>query len=144
MQAKEESAQAGLHLNIKKTKIVTIEQIRNFNRDNEGAEIVVSLTLAHSSVQMERQPRNQEKAETRKGSNAEVGKITKSKSVSLDAEAKIIHAPVFPVVMFRCESWTVTKADRNDTDSFEIMVSGESPADPRDLQRDGQVAPRAN
>lgn len=94
MQAKEESAQAGLHLNIKKTKIVTIEQIRNFNRDNEGAEIVVSLTLAHSSVQMERQPRNQEKAETRKGSNAEVGKITKSKSVSLDAEAKIIHTRV--------------------------------------------------
>ena len=49
----------------------------------------------------------------------ELKKITKSKDVSLEVKAKIIHTQ-FPVTMHRCESWTVKAANRKKTDSFEI------------------------
>ena len=40
MRVKEEQAKAGLHLNIKKTKIMTTKELHNFNVDNEDIEIV--------------------------------------------------------------------------------------------------------
>ena len=40
MKIKEESAKAGLHLNIKKTKIISTEEIYNFTTNNEDIEIV--------------------------------------------------------------------------------------------------------
>ena len=53
MKMKEESAKAGLYLNIE-TKIMTTEETHNFNTDNEDTNIVkVLLTLIQSSIQME-------------------------------------------------------------------------------------------
>ena len=40
--------------------------------------------------------------------------------MSLESKAKIIHTLIFPVTMYRCESWTVKKADRKKMNSFEI------------------------
>lgn len=53
MKVKEESAKAGLHLNIKETKNMTTEEIHNFNINREDIEIVRLLILVHSSIQME-------------------------------------------------------------------------------------------
>lgn len=40
MKVKEEMCQTGLHLNTRKTKIMAIEEIHNFNIGNKGIEIV--------------------------------------------------------------------------------------------------------
>lgn len=50
----------------------------------------------------------------------ELGKIPKSKDMSLETKAKIIDILIFPVTMHRCEIWTVKKADRKQVDSFEV------------------------
>lgn len=53
MKMNEESAKAGLHLNIKKTKITTTEEMHNFNIDNEDIEIVKDFAyLVQSSFEM--------------------------------------------------------------------------------------------
>ena len=49
----------------------------------------------------------------------ELGKITKS-CASLETKAKIMHNLIFPVTMYRCESWTVKKAHRKNMNLFEI------------------------
>lgn len=49
----------------------------------------------------------------------ELRKIIKGKYVSIETKAKTIHILVFPVTMYRYESWTVKKTDRKN-DSFEI------------------------
>ena len=36
----------------------------------------------------------------------------KSKDITLPTKAHIVKAMVFPVVMYRCESWTIKKAQR--------------------------------
>ena len=38
--------------------------------------------------------------------------ILKSRDITLQTKVHLVKAMVFPVVMYRCESWTVKKAER--------------------------------
>ena len=46
--------------------------------------------------------------------------ILKSGDITLPTKIRLVKAMVFPVVMYGCESWTVKKAERRRTDSFEL------------------------
>ena len=46
--------------------------------------------------------------------------ILKSRDITLPTKVRLVKAMVFPVVMYRCESWTVKKAERRRIDSFEL------------------------
>ena len=46
--------------------------------------------------------------------------ILKSKDIILQTKVCIIKAMVFPVVMYRCERWTVKKAEHQRIDAFEL------------------------
>ena len=37
--------------------------------------------------------------------------ILKSRDITLSTEFRLVKAMVFPVVMYRCESWTIKKAE---------------------------------
>ena len=44
----------------------------------------------------------------------------KSRDITLPTKVRLVKAMVFPVVMYRCESWTVKKAERLRIDAFEL------------------------
>ena len=44
--------------------------------------------------------------------------ILKSRDISLPTKVHVVKAVVFPVVMYRCESWTIKKAEYQRTDTF--------------------------
>ena len=46
--------------------------------------------------------------------------ILKSRDITLPTELHLVKAMVFPVVMYRCESWTINKAERQRIDAFEL------------------------
>ena len=46
--------------------------------------------------------------------------ILKSRDVTLLTKIHLVKAVVFPVVMFRCESWTVKKVECQRIDAFEL------------------------
>ena len=46
--------------------------------------------------------------------------ILKSRDITLPTNVHLVKAMVFPVVMYRCESWTVKKAERRRIDAFEL------------------------
>ena len=56
--------------------------------------------------------------------------LTKSKNLHL------VKAMVFPVVMFRSESWTIKKAEHQRIDAFELWLEKtlESPLDCQEIQ----------
>ena len=49
-----------------------------------------------------------------------LGSILKSRDITLPTKVRLVKAMVFPVVMYRCESWTVKKAEHRRTDAFEL------------------------
>ena len=46
--------------------------------------------------------------------------ILKSRDVTLPANVHLVKAMVFPVVMYRCENWTVKQAECRRIDVFEL------------------------
>ena len=46
--------------------------------------------------------------------------IFKSRDITLPTKVHLVKAMVFPAVMCECESWTIKKAERQRTDTFEL------------------------
>ena len=46
--------------------------------------------------------------------------VLKSRDITLLTKVRIVKAVVFPVVMYRCESWTIKRAERQRIDAFEL------------------------
>ena len=47
-----------------------------------------------------------------------LGSILKSRDITLPTKIRIVKTTVFPVVMYRYESWTIKKAEHQRTDGF--------------------------
>ena len=109
----EESENAGLKLNVQKTKIVAFSPITSWQIDGEkngnsdrpyflGSKITVDGDCSH---EIKRRLLLGRKAMTNLDS------ILKSRDITLLTKVRLVKAMVFPVVMYRCESWTIKKAD---------------------------------
>ena len=49
-----------------------------------------------------------------------LGRILKSRDITLSTKVHLVKEMVFPVVMYGCESWTIKKAEHQRTDAFEL------------------------
>ena len=69
--------------------------------------------------------------------------VLKSRDITLPAKACIVKAMVFPVVMYRCESWTIKKPDSLRIDAFELngLKTLEIPLDTKETK---PVNPKGN
>ena len=48
------------------------------------------------------------------------GKLLKSRDITLPTKARLVKGMVFPVVTYRCDSWTIKKAECRRIDAFEL------------------------
>ena len=46
--------------------------------------------------------------------------VLKSSEITLLTEVHIVKAMVFPIVTYRCESWTIKKAEHQIIDAFKL------------------------
>ena len=49
--------------------------------------------------------------------------ISKSRDITLPIKVQLVKAMVFPMVMYRCESWTIKKAECYRIDTFQLWCS---------------------
>ena len=108
----EESERVGLKVNIQKTKITASSPITSWKIDGETMETVRDYSLGFNitadgeySHEIKRCLLLQRKAVTNLHS------IIKSRDMTLPTKVCIVKAMVFPVVMHRCERWTIKKAE---------------------------------
>ena len=47
--------------------------------------------------------------------------ILKSRNITLPKNVCLVKVMIFPVVMYRCESWTIKKAEHQKIDAFELL-----------------------
>ena len=65
--------------------------------------------------------------------------LLKSRDITLPTKIRIVKAMFLPVVMYRCESWTLRKAEHRSTDAFQ--TENESPLDSKESK---PVYPKGN
>ena len=54
------------------------------------------------------------------GGTAVTNNVLKSRDVTGPTKVHLVKAMVFPVVMYRCESWTIKKTEHQRIDAFEL------------------------
>ena len=112
MKVKEESAKAGLKLNIQKTKIMASGPSTSWQIDGETMETVRDFILGVSKLlQMVTTVMKLRRLLLGRKAMTNLGSILKSRAITLPTKVHLVKAMVFPVVTYGCESWTRKKAE---------------------------------
>ena len=99
----------GLKLNIQKTKITASGPITSWQIDGETMETVTdSFSLAPKSLQMVTAAMKIKDTYSLE-EKTNLDSILKSRDITLLTKICLVKAMVFPVVMYRCEGWTIKK-----------------------------------
>ena len=110
----EKSAQAGLYLNLKKTKIMSTEEIEECEVDGEtGVVGLRDFIFLGATIEDSGSCKGDILRRLALGRVAMTGldKIWKDKDITITTKCRIVNALVFPVVLYGCESWTMRKAE---------------------------------
>ena len=122
MKVKEESEKVGLKLNIQKTKIMASSPITLWQIDGETVETVPDFILGGSKITADGDCSHEIERCLLLGRKVmtNLDSILKSRDITLPTTGPVVKALVFPVVMYRCKSWIIKKAEHQRIDAFEL------------------------
>ena len=122
MKVKEESEKVGLKLNIQKTKIMASGPLTSWQIDGETVETVTEFIFWGSKITVDGDCSHEIKrcSLLRRKAMTNLGSILISRDITLPTKVCLVNAVVFPVVMYRCDSWTIKKAEHRRIDAFEL------------------------
>ena len=109
IKVKEESEKAGLKLSTQNTKIRASSPISPWQIDGEKVETVADFIFLGSKISVDDDCSHEIKRRLLLGRKVmtTLDSILKSRDITLPTKVHIVKAIVFPVVMYRCESWTM-------------------------------------
>ena len=113
MRVKEKSEREGLKLNIQKTKMVVSGPITSWQIEGGKMETVTDFLFLGSKITADSDSSHEIKRCLLLGRKAmtNLDNVLKSRDITLPTKVHIVKAMVLPVVMYRCESWTIMKAE---------------------------------
>ena len=113
MKVKVESEKVGLKLNIQKMKIMASGPITSREIDGERVETVSDFIFLGSKITADGDCSHEIKRHLLRGRKimTNLDSIFKSRDITLPTKFHLVKAIVFTVVMYRCESWTIKKAE---------------------------------
>ena len=122
MKVKEESKKAGLKLNIQKTKIMASGPITSRQIDGETMETVRDFIFLDSKITVDGDCSDEIKRHLLLGRKVmtNLDSLLKNRDITLPTKVHLVKAMVFPVAVYRCESWTIKKAECQRIDAFEL------------------------
>ena len=116
---------ANLKFNIQKTKIMVSSPISSWQIEGEKVEAVTDFVILGSRITADTDCSHEIKRRLLLGKRSsledacflgrkamtKLDSILKSSDITLVTKVHIVKAMVCPVVMYRCESWTIRKAE---------------------------------
>ena len=103
-------------------KIVSSSSITSWQIDGEKMETVTDFIFLGSKITADGDCSHEIKRPLLLGRKVMINldNIVKSRDITLLTKFHLVKAMVFPVVMYRCESWTIKKAEHQRIDAFEL------------------------
>ena len=112
MNVKKESEKVSLKLNIQKTKIMASGLITSWQIEGETMETVTDFTCCGSKLTADSECSHEIKRRfLGRKAMTNLDSILKSRDITLPTKIHLVKAMVFPVFTYRCENWTIKKAD---------------------------------
>ena len=122
MKVKVESEKVGSKLNIQKTKIMAFGTISSWQIDGETIKMMRDFIFGGSKITSDGNCSLEIKRHLLLGRKAmtNLDSILKSRDITLPTKVRLVKVIVFPVVMYRCENWTIKEAEHRRIDAFEL------------------------
>ena len=122
MKVKEESEKVGLKLNIQNTTIMASGPNTSWQINGKAVETVRYFLLGGSKITTDGDYTHEIKRRLLLGRKVmtNLDSTLKSRDITLSTKVRLVKAMVFPVVMYRWESWTIKKAKSREIDAFEL------------------------
>ena len=122
MRVKEESEKAGLKMNIQKVKIMASGPITSWQIEGEKMETVTDFIFLDSRITADGDCSHEIKRCLLLGRKAmnNLDSILKNGDITLLTKDHLVKTVVFPLVMYRCDSWTIKKAKHQKIDAFKL------------------------
>ena len=122
MKVKEESEKAGLKINIQKTKIMSSGPITSWQIHGETMETVTDFIFFGFKITADGDCSHEIKRHLLLGRKAttKLDSKLKAETLTLPTKVHIVKVMVVPVVMYRCESRVIKKAECQRTDILEL------------------------
>ena len=112
MEVKEESEKVGLKLNIQKTKTIASGPITTWQIDGETVETATDFIFLDSKITADGDcSQHLACLLLRRKAMTKLDRILKSRDITSPTKVHIVKAMVFPIFMYRCESWTIKKTE---------------------------------
>ena len=128
LKVKEESENVGLTFNIQKTKIMASGPITSWQIDGKTVETVRDFIFLGSKITAVGDCSHEIKRHLLLGRKimTKLDSILKSRNITLQTMVHLVKAMGFPMVIYRCEIWTVKKVENRGIDAFEHGVGEDS------------------
>ncbi|GFN80433.1 endonuclease-reverse transcriptase [Plakobranchus ocellatus] len=120
---KEHSEQKGLHLNVKKTKIMDIDKCKKEARIQiEGEEIERVKSFEYLGARIEANGKTTPEIRRRLArATAKLQKMEKIwKGQDVHTKVRILKSIIFPTATYGCEAWTINKTDSKRITALEL------------------------
>ena len=126
MRVKEKSEKVGLKLSIQKTKIMASGPIISWQTDVETVETIADFIFLSSKITADGDSSYEIKRCLLLGRKVmtNLDSILKSSDIILSTKVRLVKAMFFLIVTYRCESWTIKKAECRRIDAFELWCWG--------------------
>ena len=113
MRVKEENEKTVLKLNIHKPKIMASGPITLWQIEGEKVEALIDFIFLGSKITADGDRIHEIKRRLLLGRKAmtNLDNILKSRDITLPKKVRVVKPTVFPVVMYRCESWNIKKSE---------------------------------
>ena len=123
MKVKVESEKIGLKLNIQKIKTMASDPITSWEIDGESMETAADFIFLGFKITADGDFSHEIKRCLLLGRKVmtNLDSILKHRDITLPIKVRLVKPMVFPVVMYRCESWTIKKAEFQRIDAFELQ-----------------------
>ena len=122
MKVKNESEKADLKLNIQKTKIMASGPITSWQIEGVKVGAMTDFIFLSSKITVHDDCSHEIKKHLLLGRKAmtNLDSVFKSRDITLPTKVHLVKAMFFPVGMYRCENWTIKKAEYRRIDAFEL------------------------
>ena len=109
MKVEKKSEQAGLKLSIQKPKIMASGHITSWQIDGEKLQTVADFIFLGSRITVDGDCSHEIKRHLffRRKAITNLNSVLKSRDIILLTKVYLVKAIVFPLVTYRCESWTI-------------------------------------
>ena len=121
MRVKEESEKSGLKFNIQRAKIMASSPISSWQIEGGEVEAVTNILFLGSKITADGDCSHEiKRCLSLEGNYDQPRQLFKSRDIILLTKVCVVKAMVFPIVMYRCESWTIKKSENQRADAFEL------------------------